>query len=288
MKEAKKMLEDFLASGNINHQKLTPSTQPFPGELPLPQQIQPPSKQSEVRTETHCQIKKSHFEVKENHKTSSSKEALFSPEMQAEFERYTGGQQRKIVSFWYELIKCYGQGKVRQEFGDEPSRHMMRFAAEIEQESYHRLMNNLKERILKGHEWPPSSIVILEKLSITPTDNEILEARTNLITIGKPLTRVETYIHKRKQAKLRTLSEQYMVNEFRILYLEAFQEVIFQNLDLTFDEKESQVLEATLGCIRSKHDRHIDAKLKGGYKPQGLLGERLARLSSLIKTSSSH
>ncbi len=288
MKEAKKMLEDFLASGNINHQKSEPSTQHFRVEPPPPQQILSPSQQPAVRTETHCQTKESHFEVKESQKTTSSHDALFSPEMQAEFELYTGGEQRKIVTFWYELIKCYGQGKVRQEFGDEPSRHMMRFAAGIEKESYHRLMDNLKERILKGHEWPPSSIVILEKLSITPTDKEILEARTNLITIGKPITRVENYIHKRKQAKLKTLSERYMVNEFRILYLEAFQEVIFQNLDVTFDEKESQVVEATLGCVRSKHDRDIDEKLKRGYKPQGLLGERLARLSALIKTSSSH
>ena len=210
----------------------------------------------------------------------------FSPKTQMMLDKYTGTSQKKIMQFWYDMNMNFGQSKVRQEFGDEPGERLMQFAASLDRNSYRRLKDNLDERLKKGQEWPPS-FAVFKALKDTPTDREILEARTNILTLKKPLSRVEIYISKRKSAKLRTLSEKYIAEEFRTLYLEAFEEVEIYDRDIKLDERESAISEVTSNIPKSDMDKDIDERVAHGYKLPGKLGETFDRIQSL-RSSNSH
>lgn len=207
---------------------------------------------------------------------------LFTPRTQALLENFTGIEQKKILKFWYDITTCFGQGRVRQEFGDEPDRKLMSFAASLDMHSYKRLVDNIAERLAKGQEWPPS-ISVFETLTRTPTDKEILEARTNILTLKKPLSRVEQYISKRKSAKLRTLSEKYMVHEFKTLYLEAFEDVIIYDRDTYLDEKENEISHITNHIVKTEIDIKIDNMIKNKEMEKSTLGKRLDKLNELRK-----
>ncbi|MGR5143649.1 hypothetical protein ACQKPX_18505 [Photobacterium sp. DNB23_23_1] len=210
----------------------------------------------------------------------------FSPKTQVMLDKYTGTSQKKIMQFWYDMNMNFGQSKVRQEFGDEPGERLMQFAASLDRNSYRRLKDNLDERLKKGQEWPPS-FAVFKALKDTPTDREILEARTNILTLKKPVSRVEIYISKRKSAKLRTLSEKYIAEEFRTLYLEAFEEVEIYDRDIKLDERESAISEVTNNIPKSETDKDIDDRIAHGYKLPGKLGETFDRIQSL-RSSNSH
>lgn len=49
---------------------------------------------------------------------SDSDLKLFSPKTQALMANFKGVEQKKILKFWYEMTLSFGQGKIRQEFGD--------------------------------------------------------------------------------------------------------------------------------------------------------------------------
>lgn len=210
----------------------------------------------------------------------------FSPKTQVMLDKYTGTSQKKIMQFWYDMNMNFGQSKVRQEFGDEPGERLMQFAASLDRNSYRRLKDNLDERLKKGQEWPPS-FAVFKALKDTPTDREILEARTNILTLKKPVSRVENYISKRKSAKLRTLSEKHIAAEFRTLYLEAFEEVEIYDRDIKLDERESAISEVTNNIPKSETDKDIDDRIAHGYKLPGKLGETFDRIQSL-RSSNSH
>ena len=219
--------------------------------------------------------------------TSGSQEASgFSSKTQMMLDKYNGTSQKKIMQFWYDMNMNFGQSKVRQEFGDEPGERLMQFAASLDRNSYRRLKDNLDERLKKGQEWPPS-FAVFKALKDTPTDREILEARTNILTLKKPVSRVEIYISKRKSAKLRTLSEKYIAEEFRTLYLEAFEEVEIYDRDIKLDERESAISEVTNNIPKSDMDKDIDNRVAHGYKLPGKLGETFDRIQSL-RSSNSH
>ncbi|MGF1738589.1 hypothetical protein [Photobacterium satsumensis] len=210
----------------------------------------------------------------------------FTPKTQVMLDKYNGTSQKKIMQFWYDMNMNFGQSKVRQEFGDEPGERLMQFAASLDRNSYRRLKDNLDERLKKGQEWPPS-FAVFKALKDTPTDREILEARTNILTLKKPVSRVEIYISKRKSAKLRTLSEKYIAEEFRTLYLEAFEEVEIYDRDIKLDERESAISEVTNNIPKSEMDKGIDDRVAHGYKLPGKLGETFDRIQSL-RSSNSH
>ncbi|WP_407330745.1 hypothetical protein [Enterovibrio sp. 27052020O] len=207
---------------------------------------------------------------------------IFSANTLGKMESFSGNEQKKILKFWYDMTACFGRGRIRQEFGDEPDNHLMRFAASLTADSYTRLKDNLEERLRKGQEWPPS-IAVFESLTRTPTDKEILEARTNILTIGQPSSRVEKYIKSRKSAKLRTLSERNIAYEFRTLYIEAFEEVMLFDRDKLLDEQEAGIVDASANPERSRIDKIIDKCVEDGLTPQGPLGERLKQLNALRK-----
>ncbi|PSU31312.1 hypothetical protein [Photobacterium lutimaris] len=210
----------------------------------------------------------------------------FSPKTQVMLDKYNGTSQKKIMQFWYDMNMNFGQSKVRQEFGDEPGERLMQFAASLDRNSYRRLKDNLDERLKKGQEWPPS-FAVFKALKDTPTDREILEARTNILTLKKPVSRVEIYISKRKSAKLRTLSEKHIAAEFRTLYLEAFEEVEIYDRDIKLDERESAISEVTNNIPKSEMDKDIDDRIAHGYKLPGKLGDTFDRIQSL-RSSNSH
>lgn len=213
--------------------------------------------------------------------------AIFSARTQELLTRFNGFEQKKVLKLWYDLTACFGQGRIRQEFGDEPDRHLIRLAIMLDENSHRRLMDNLNERLRKGQEWPPS-IAMLEALSRTPTDKEILEARTNILTLKKPISRIEKYISKRKSAKLKTLSEKYITQEFKTLYLEAFEEVVFNDKDKLLDEEEKLIADATTLLPRTKFDTQLDDLIAQGYKPNNALNQRLMKLDALRKKKNNH
>ncbi|ATF09135.1 hypothetical protein [Candidatus Enterovibrio altilux] len=210
-------------------------------------------------------------------------ESIFSQRTQRLLENFTGFEQKKILKFWYDIITFFGRGRVRYDFGDEPDRHLMSFAASLNEHSYARLINNLEERLKKGQEWPPS-IAVFGALTRTPTDREILDARTNILTLGQPISRVEKYIAKRKSAKLRTLSEKFITQEFKILYVEAFEEVIINNRDKVLDKHEETIQTATAVAPKTKIDMKIDEMITNGLKPKGKIGEHLESINQLRKS----
>lgn len=221
-------------------------------------------------------------EIKQNTEIMNNDLSLFSPRTQTLLKHFSGIEQRRILKFWHDMITCFGQGKIRQEFGDEPNRQLMIFGASLDGHSHQRLINNLEERLRKGQEWPPS-IAVFETLTRTPTDKEILEARTNILTLKRPISRVEQYIGKRKSAKLRTLSEKYIEKDFKTLYLEAFEEVILCDRDTFLDKQEAEIVHATKNIEKTKLDIQIDEMIESGYKPIGQLGKRLDKLNKLRK-----
>lgn len=211
---------------------------------------------------------------------TASELKIFSAKTQTLLSNFSGLEQKKILKFWYEMTLNFGQGKVRQEFGDEPDRHLMIFAASLDESGYRRLTDNLEERLKKGREWPPS-FAVFKALKDTPTDREILEARTNILTLKKPLSRVETYISQRKSAKLKSLSERYMAEDFRTLYLEAFEEVILYNQDQTLNERENVVQNAMDNIKKTPTDQRIDELVASKYKLPGKLGEMVESIHQL-------
>ncbi len=211
--------------------------------------------------------------------SSAPEQKLFSAKTQLLLEQFSGIEQKKILKFWYEMTISFGS-KFRYEFGDEPDRHVMKFAALLTEQSYQRLKDNLDERLKKGQEWPPT-VAALEALKDTPTDREILEARTNILTLKKPQSRVEKYIVARKSAKLRTLSDMHIAKEFKTLYLEAFEEVMLHDFDTILDHQEQSNHNALAQFEPTDLDRKIDDLAEQGYQPSGNIGERLARIAKL-------
>ncbi|MBM7038568.1 hypothetical protein [Vibrio ulleungensis] len=213
-----------------------------------------------------------------------SEQKLFSAKTQLLLEQFSGVEQKKILKFWYEMTISFGS-KFRYEFGDEPDRHVMKFAAALNEQSYQRLKDNLDERLKKGQEWPPT-VAALEALKDTPTDREILEARTNILTLKNPKSRVEKYIIDRKSAKLRTLSDMHIAKEFKTLYLEAFEEVLLHDFDTILDHQEQNNHSVVAKIEPTDLDRKIDSLAEQGYRPSGSLGERLERIEQLRKAQS--
>ncbi len=210
---------------------------------------------------------------------TSDEKKMFSHKTQLLLEQFSGVEQKKILKFWYEMTISFGS-KFRYEYGDEPNRHVMKFASQLDEFSYQRLKDNLDERLKKGQEWPPT-VAALETLKDSPTDREILEARTNILTLKQPQSRVEKYLVRRKSAKLRTLSDQYLAKEFKTLYLEAFEEVVLHDYDVILDEKEHSNDNAKAQIQLTELDHKIATMAEQGIKPSGSLGERLARIEKL-------
>lgn len=210
---------------------------------------------------------------------TGSEQKLFSAKTQLLLEQFSGLEQKKILKFWYEMTISFGS-KFRYEFGDEPDRHVMKFAASLNEQSYQRLKDNLDERLKKGQEWPPT-VAALEALKDTPTDREILEARTNILTLKTPKSRVEKYIIARKSAKLRTLSDMHIAKEFKTLYLEAFEEVLLHDFDTILDHQEQNNESVVAKVEPTEMDKKVENLAQQGYQPGGSLGERLERIAQL-------
>ncbi|WP_375751753.1 hypothetical protein [Vibrio sp. HN007] len=220
-----------------------------------------------------------------NPKTSAPK-AQFTDRTIERLSGFNNEQQIKIHRLWQEMMDLFSKPKIRQEFGDEPDMRFMTFASDLTKEQYERLMNNIYERLASGNEWPPA-MKLLEMLIDTPTKAEIIKARQHLLVEGKPVNRVEKFIHKRRSGAIRNLSERYLEVEFASLYREAFTEVMINNLDIILDEKESLVQvnidnqqEFETSIDKQRNDFDLST-----LKNKGKVGEKLDRILKKIQQS---
>ena len=100
------------------------------------------------------------------------------------------------------------------------------------------------------------------------------------------VTRVEKYIFNRKTSYLKSLSEKNLAEEFKLLYINAYQEVQ-NNLDLTLDQKEKNVEQNVLKVEPTQTDLEIQRRMTQGLKPTGNVGHILSRIDKLRHGDSS-
>ena len=215
-----------------------------------------------------------------NPETNSFK-ALFSPKTESLLNNFTDEQKRLIGKVWRDMLDLFGNGKLRQEFGDEPSSRFMVFATSLTQESYTRLINNLTERLNEDKDWPPS-LERFKQLKDLPSELEVQDARRRLLIESiriEDCNRVEAYIKKHKKMHIRALSERNLEIEFKRLYQSSFRDVLF-DIDITKDKQQEEVSKIINQEHRTSNDVERDAYQLTEEKlnRMGTVGDRLKRI----------
>ncbi len=215
-----------------------------------------------------------------NPETNSIK-ALFSPKTEALLNNFNEEDRLLIGKVWRDLLDLFGKGKLRQEFGDEPSSRFMLFATSLTQDSYTRLIDNLTERLNEDKDWPPS-LERFKQLKDLPSELEVQNARRRLLVESIKLedcNRVEAYIKKHKKSHLRALSEKNLEAEFRRLYHSSFREVIY-NIDIAKDKQKEEVAQIVSLEHKTQHDINRDNFQLTDDKldSMGKVGARLKRI----------
>lgn len=210
-----------------------------------------------------------------------SDNSSFSPTLLNTLNRYNGDQKRRIMWFFGEMVKNFST-QFTHIYGSEPDEDFAKFAADLEMKDFDRIVQHLRERLVAGKEWPPVP-ALLKIFKDLPLNEEILEARHNILVLKKPQNRTEKYIMKRKSSKIRSLSERNIAEEFRALYITAYEEVQ-RDLDLILDVQQEKSNVALLSIQPTDIDKEVDRRVNAGIVPKGKIGERLSRIEKLRKS----
>ncbi|WP_373433515.1 hypothetical protein ACEO96_14925 [Vibrio anguillarum] len=202
----------------------------------------------------------------------------FSSDLTQILSRYNGEQQRRIMGFFDKMLENFSN-QFTYLYGSEPDQEFAQFAADLELDELERIVQHLRERLLAGKEWPPA-LAMLKMLKDLPLNKEILEARHNILILKKPKSRVEKYIMQRKSSKIRSLSERHLAEEFKMLYISAFEEVQ-RDYDLVL-EKQQEVSNVAVHSIEpTEIDKEIERRVREGITPNGKVGDMLNRINGL-------
>ncbi|MDN3612053.1 hypothetical protein ACODM8_17655 [Vibrio ostreicida] len=191
---------------------------------------------------------------------------------------YSVEQRKHIMAFFGKMQENFST-QFTHMYGSEPDDEFAAFAAELSLEDVERIVHHLRERLVAGKEWPPA-LALLSMLKDLPLNNEILEARHRILIKKEPQTRVEKYIFNRKNSYLRSLSERNLAEEFKVLYINAYQEVQ-NNLDQTLDQREKDVEQNVLKVKQTDTDREVARRAELGIRPGGQVGALLNRIDQL-------
>ena len=197
---------------------------------------------------------------------------------------YTVEQRKHIMAFFGKMQENFST-QFTHMYGSEPDDEFAAFASQLSTEDVERIVHHLRERLLAGKEWPPA-LALLSMLKDLPLNTEVLEARHRILIKREPVTRVEKYIFNRKTSYLKSLSEKNLAEEFKLLYINAYQEVQ-NNLDLTLDQKEKNVEQNVLKVEPTQTDLEIQRRMTQGLKPTGNVGHILSRIDKLRHGDSS-
>ncbi|GLT17487.1 hypothetical protein GCM10007938_12640 [Vibrio zhanjiangensis] len=202
----------------------------------------------------------------------------FNHELKDVLRPYTVEQRKHIMAFFGKMQENFST-QFTHMYGSEPDDEFAAFASQLSVEDVERIVHHLRERLLAGKEWPPA-LALLSMLKDLPLNTEILEARHRILIKKQPITRVEKYIFNRKASYLRGLSEKNLAEEFKLLYINAYQEVL-HNLDLTLDKREKHVEQNILNVELTETDLEIQRRMTQGLKPTGNVGHILSRIDKL-------
>ena len=191
---------------------------------------------------------------------------------------YSVEQRKHIIAFFGKMQENFST-QFPHMYGSEPDDEFAAFAAQLSFEDVERIVHHLRERLLAGKEWPPA-LALLSMLKDLPLNTEVLEARHRILIKKEPTTRVEKYIFNRKTSYLKSLSEKNLAEEFKLLYINAYQEVQ-NNLDLSLNQKEKDVEQNVLKVEPTKIDLEVQRRIEQGIRPNGNVGHLLSRIDKL-------
>ncbi|NOH73139.1 hypothetical protein F0225_17605 [Vibrio pectenicida] len=197
---------------------------------------------------------------------------------------YSVEQRKHIIAFFSKMQENFST-QFTHMYGSEPDDEFAAFAAQLSVEDVERIVYHLRERLLAGKEWPPA-LALLSMLKDLPLNTEVLEARHRILIKKEPTTRVEKYIFNRKTSYLKSLSEKNLAEEFKLLYINAYQEVQ-NNLDLSLNQKEKDVEQNVLKVEPTKIDLEVQRRIEQGIRPNGNVGHLLSRIDKLRHDHSS-
>ena len=197
---------------------------------------------------------------------------------------YSVEQRKHIIAFFGKMQENFST-QFTHMYGSEPDDEFAAFAAQLSFEDVERIVHHLRERLLAGKEWPPA-LALLSMLKDLPLNTEVLEARHRILIKKEPTTRVEKYIFNRKTSYLKSLSEKNLAEEFKLLYINAYQEVQ-NNLDLSLNQKEKDVEQNVLKVEPTKIDLEVQRRIEQGIRPNGNVGHLLSRIDKLRHDHSS-
>ncbi|MCG9677690.1 hypothetical protein [Vibrio sp. Isolate24] len=202
----------------------------------------------------------------------------FNQELKDVLRPYSVEQRKHIMAFFGKMQENFST-QFTHMYGSEPDDEFAAFASELSMDDVERIVHHLRERLVAGKEWPPA-LALLSMLKDLPLNNEILEARHRILIKKDPQTRVEKYIFNRKNSYLKSLSEKNLAEEFKVLYINAYQEVQ-NNLDQTLDQREKDVEQSVLKVEPTDTDREIERRMAQGIRPSGKIGNMLSRIDKL-------
>lgn len=202
----------------------------------------------------------------------------FNQDLKDVLRPYSVEQRKHIMGFFGKMQENFST-QFTHMYGSEPDDEFAAFASELSIDDVERIVHHLRERLVAGKEWPPA-LALLSMLKDLPLNNEILEARHRILIKKDPQTRVEKYIFNRKNSYLKSLSEKNLAEEFKVLYINAYQEVQ-NNLDQTLDQREKDVEQNVLKVEPTETDREIERRMTQGIKPSGKVGSILSRIDKL-------
>ncbi|MBU2895863.1 hypothetical protein [Vibrio hepatarius] len=191
---------------------------------------------------------------------------------------YSVDQRKHIIAFFGKMQENFST-QFTHMYGSEPDDEFAAFASQLSIEDVERIVHHLRERLLAGKEWPPA-LALLSMLKDLPLNTEILEARHRILIKKEPATRVEKYIFNRKTSYLKSLSEKNLSEEFKLLYISAYQEVQ-NNLDLSLNQKEKDVEQNVLKIEPTQIDLEVQRRIEQGIRPNGNVGHLLSRIDKL-------
>ncbi|NUW70377.1 hypothetical protein [Vibrio coralliilyticus] len=212
--------------------------------------------------------------------TQTSEDVRFQGQLKDVLRPYSLEERDKIMWFFQTMHDNFST-MFKQMYGTRPSHDFAAFAAPLDESSMQRIISHLHERLVDGKEWPPA-LAHLSILKDLPLKKEILEARHRILIKRQPETRVEKYIFQRKSSQLRSLSEMNLAEEFRYLYINAYQDVK-NNLDISFDSQEEEVKQSKIKIEPTETDLEVDRRIKEGIRPSGRVNELLTQIEHLRK-----
>ncbi|RJX75150.1 hypothetical protein DZ860_00225 [Vibrio sinensis] len=207
---------------------------------------------------------------------NSDSRGMSSRSKQALEEYKERGQSNQILKVWFMLMQAF-DSKMKHFFGEEPDVHFMKFAVALTPESYKRLEANLLERLDEDREWPPS-LIRLRQLANSPTKEVMYIARQNLFHNPVPsseLGRVELFIRKYKMRELKNFSERNFESEFNRKYTQWFREVLLDDMDIKFDEQQSEMKRFLDVEYATEHDKQREANIAQGKAFDNKFGQKI-------------